>query len=169
MTTASNHLPPTPTLPRPLSLPLSLIPPVAHSTVLVGILNRILRQELADGELDFLEGQVMMVRVSDARISYHLTLYDGKLKAASSHQPYDLSIEGTVYDFLLLATRREDADTLFFNRRLRLGGSTELGLYVKNFLDALELEERMGPLLKLLNGTTSFLGRLTLLWCKADT
>ncbi|MEW8013567.1 MAG: SCP2 sterol-binding domain-containing protein [Candidatus Sedimenticola endophacoides] len=55
-------------------------------------------------------------------------------------------MDGTLYDFLLLATRREDADTLFFNRRLRLGGDTELGLYVKNFLDALELDGRLGPL-----------------------
>ena len=42
-------------------------------------------------------------------------------------------------DFLLLGLRREDADTLFFNRRLTLGGDTELGLFVKNTLDALEI------------------------------
>jgi predicted lipid carrier protein YhbT len=58
-----------------------------------------------------------------------------------------------------LATRREDPDTLFFNRRLRLGGSTELGLYAKNFLDSLELEGRLGPLLPLMNRTADLLGR----------
>ena len=52
------------------------------------------------------------------------------------------------------------ADTLFFNRRLRLGGDTELGLYVKNFLDSLELDDRIGPALKVMNGATSLIERL---------
>jgi predicted lipid carrier protein YhbT len=39
-----------------------------------------------------------------------------------------------------LATRKEDADTLFFRRQLKTSGDTELGLHVKNFLDGLEPE-----------------------------
>jgi hypothetical protein len=35
-----------------------------------------------------------------------------------------------------LALRREDPDTLFFTRRLVLEGDTELGLALKNALDA---------------------------------
>ncbi len=159
MSKTSTDLRPAPLLPRPLALPLGLIPPVAHSTVLATLLNRIFARELAAGELDFLEGRVMLIRVQDARIDYLLTLRNGALKAAPGNGAHDLSIEGTIYDFLLMATRREDPDTLFFNRRLRLGGNTELGLYVKNFLDSLELEGRLGPFLKLLDGTTSLLGR----------
>ena len=41
---------------------------------------------------------------------------------------------------LLLATRREDPDTLFFNRRLNIEGDTETGLHVKNLLDSLEYD-----------------------------
>jgi predicted lipid carrier protein YhbT len=37
---------------------------------------------------------------------------------------------------LLLAARREDADNLFFQRRLCTEGDTEPGLEVKNFLDS---------------------------------
>jgi predicted lipid carrier protein YhbT len=40
----------------------------------------------------------------------------------------------------LLATRKEDADTLFFHRQLKTSGNTELGLHIKNFLDGLEPE-----------------------------
>jgi len=43
-------------------------------------------------------------------------------------------------DLILIAARKEDPDTLFFQRRLRIEGDTELGLYVKNLMDALELE-----------------------------
>lgn len=38
-----------------------------------------------------------------------------------------------------LAQRQVDPDTLFFSRRLVMEGDTELGLIVKNALDALEL------------------------------
>ena len=102
----------------------------------------------------------MLIRISDAGLSYRITLADGRLQTAGQDRIHDLSIEGSIYDFLLLASRREDADTLFFNRRLRLGGDTELGLYVKNFLDALELQDRLGPFLKLLDGATGLIGRL---------
>ena len=37
-----------------------------------------------------------------------------------------------------LALRREDPDTLFFTRRLVMTGDTELGLVVKNALDAID-------------------------------
>ncbi|MGC2048204.1 MAG: SCP2 sterol-binding domain-containing protein, partial [Gallionella sp.] len=42
-------------------------------------------------------------------------------------------------DFLMLALRKEEPDTLFFSRRLCMEGDTELGLLVKNTLDTLEL------------------------------
>ncbi len=160
MNTLSPSLPRTPMMPRPLALPLGILPTAVNSKVLAKILNNLFAPELEDGELDFLQGRVMMIRVSDARLTYRITLSDGELIAAAGGKKDDLSIEGSVYDFLLLATRREDPDTLFFNRRLRLGGDTELGLYAKNFLDSIELDDRMGPVLKLLNGVTSLVGRL---------
>lgn len=155
------HIPGNPLLPKPLALPLSLLPGAACGQAMAKVLNRLFRPELQDGELDFLERKVMRVNVADARIQFSLTLRDGALNAADRGQPHDLSISGSIYDFLLLATRREDADTLFFNRRLRLGGDTELGLYVKNFLDSLELEQRIGPFLRMLDGVTTLIERST--------
>lgn len=150
----------TPILPVPLALPFRLIPNSIHSKMLVATLNKILAPEIDDGELDFLEDKIMQVSITDGRLAFRITFSDGKLKAAPKDSPIDLSIEGSIYDYLLLATRQEDPDTLFFNRRLRLGGSTELGLYVKNFLDSLELDDRIGPLLKLMNGLTDVIGKI---------
>ena len=45
-----------------------------------------------------------------------------------------------MYNYLLLASRQEDTDTLFFSRRLHMQGDTELGLYVKNFLDGMDMD-----------------------------
>jgi predicted lipid carrier protein YhbT len=148
-----------PTVPGLLTLPIGFVPRGLRTAALVQVLNRVFAPELEDGELDFLNGHVMRIGVDDARLEFRLTLTGGRIRSAPAGAAADLSIDGSVYDFLLLATRREDPDTLFFNRRLRLGGSTELGLYVKNFLDSLELEERLGPLLKMMNGATDLLAR----------
>lgn len=148
-------------MPAPLAFPLALIPRRVHNTLLVQILNRLFAAELAEGELDFLQDRVMRIEVTDARLIFHITQRQNRLRVVPEQRADDLSISGCVYDFLLLATRREDADTLFFNRRLKLGGDTELGLYVKNFLDALELEDRLGPLLKLMNLSTDLIRRFS--------
>lgn len=54
-------------------------------------------------------------------------------------QSADLTIAASGQDFLRLAQRQEDPDALFHSRRLSMEGDTELGLVVKNTLDALEL------------------------------
>ena len=50
-----------------------------------------------------------------------------------------LAFKECLYDLLLLISQREDADTLFFQRRLRMEGDTELGLEIKNFLDGMDV------------------------------
>ena len=57
---------------------------------------------------------------------------------------------------VLLATRHADPDTLFFQRRLRVEGDTELGLAIKNTMDGMDWDD----LPTLLRGTLQLLGRL---------
>lgn len=134
----TNHL--LPRLPRILSLPLRYIPAKIPSHLLVMTLNQMLAKASRAGELDFLQDKVLLIKVQDAHLIFGLSLVKSRLIACPVHRHYDVCISGTAYDFLLLATGREDPDSLFFNRRLRLEGDTELGLYVKNFLAAVELE-----------------------------
>jgi predicted lipid carrier protein YhbT len=49
----------------------------------------------------------------------------------------DVVVRASARDYLALALRREDADSLFFARRLVIEGDTALGLIVKNALDSL--------------------------------
>jgi len=58
----------------------------------------------------------------------------------------DVVIRAAAHDYLALALRREDPDTLFFTRRLAIEGDTELGLIVKNALDAVDWDALPGPL-----------------------
>lgn len=129
----------TPVFPAFLAVPLGVIPIVAHSTFLATALNYIFRRQIQNGELDFLHNRIMMIKVSDAQLTFCLTLNQDKFHAVDKNSA-DLTISASVYDLLLLATGREDPDTLFFQRRLALDGDTELGLYLKNFLNSQDLQ-----------------------------
>jgi predicted lipid carrier protein YhbT len=130
----------TPELPSIARKPLAWIPLPIKAKAITGAMNAMFVKLLEAGELEFLAERVMNVIVSDAELRFSVRLDQNKLRAGVEAPEADLTIEGTVYTFLLLATRKEDADTLFFRRQLKTSGDTELGLYVKNFLDGLEPE-----------------------------
>jgi predicted lipid carrier protein YhbT len=100
--------------------------------------NHVFAAALAAGELDFLDGRVLGIELRDAGIMLRLSAQRRRLVVPDVLRPTDVRIGGNAYEFLLLVSRREDPDTLFFQRRLRIEGDTELGLHVKNFLDAWE-------------------------------
>ena len=137
---AESTLPQRPLLPRPLAVPLSLLPASVHSRLLAATLNRVLAVQLRQGDLDFLQDRSVTIRVRDAGLSYGLALGRRGLVVSPASRPADLVIEATVFDFLVLAGRQEDPDTLVFQRRLVMQGDTELGLAVKNFLDSLDAD-----------------------------
>ena len=58
----------------------------------------------------------------------------------------DVTFRADAADLLMIAARKQDPDTLFFQRRLVIEGDTELGLYVKNLMDAIELDAMPKPL-----------------------
>jgi len=134
-----------PLFPRLLSVPLAIIPSRVHGAAVVTVLNRILASALRDGELDFLRGRTVRIHVRDMQLVFCITLQGRALAASQVTDVVDLSITGTLHAFLLLAARREDTDTLFFQRRLRMEGDTELGLEVRNFLDGLDVDSLWLP------------------------
>ena len=145
MQTSSKTSPSHPIFPAPLSLPLKILPAFVHNKVLVTTLNRMLANEIKEGELDFLQEKIIHITIEDIGIEYHFTLDDNRLVAADKHRTADVILQGTVYNYLLLASRQEDTDALFFSRRLQMQGDTELGLYVKNFLDGMDMDSHKVP------------------------
>ena len=145
MQTSSDNRQSQPVFPTPLALPLKMLPASVHNKVLVTALNRMFNKELSEGELDFLEGRIIHILIKDAGIEYRFTLHNEQLTATDNKHPADLVLQGNVYDYMLLASRREDTDTLFFSRRLHMQGDTELGLYVKNFLDGMDMDSHRFP------------------------
>ncbi len=144
--------PPRPALPAPLALPLKWIPGAVHSTLLTTALNVLFARRIEqNGEFAFLRDRVLAIRVRDAQVEYRFR-YAGPagFTPCQSDQAPDLTISGAIYDFLALATRHEDSDTLFFNRRVVMEGDTALGLELKNLLDAMDPEALGQPLPSLL-------------------
>ena len=95
------------------------------------------------------DGDSASHRVLDAGLTLDFTLTARGFRRATpaAGQKPDLIISATTRDFMALALREEDADTLFFSRRLRMEGDTDHGLLVKNTLDAVDwdaLKERLG-------------------------
>ena len=126
-------------LPQPLLLPLRLIPDPIHAKVLAKIVNRLLIGQTLAKRLPELDGKVVSIHITDAPCRLSFQIIQGRISAAANAQE-DVCIHGRLRDFWLLATRREDPDTLFFERRLCIEGDTETGLYLKNLLDSLEFD-----------------------------
>jgi O2-independent ubiquinone biosynthesis accessory factor UbiT len=118
---------------------LQLLPeaPPAHALALA--LNAgILLGLVARGDLEPLQGKTVALEASDLGTRVRVTYAGSGFRAYAGGAPADLTIRATAAGFLALALRREDPDTLFFTRRLVMTGDTELGLIVKNLLDAID-------------------------------
>ncbi|MCP1439477.1 putative lipid carrier protein YhbT [Erwinia persicina] len=131
--------------PQWLRLPLQFAPFAAKKHFLQQLLSWQFHYALAEGELNFLQGHWLGVEIRDLGLSWATTVEQGALRVADRAEA-DVWFRGDVNDLLLLAARRRDPDTLFFQRRLVIEGDTELGLEVKNLMDAIELETMPKPL-----------------------
>ena len=131
-----------PQFPGILSIPLKILPSTVHSRLMVKFLNLLLTEPILDGELDFLNNKKLSIKVCDADVTYLISLKNKKLVAINSGSKNDIELQANIYDYLQLAARQEDPDTLVFQRKLIMQGNTELGLQLKNFLDGLDLESR---------------------------
>ncbi|PLE17245.1 hypothetical protein B6I67_16990 [Klebsiella pneumoniae] len=126
--------------PSLMSVPVKLAPFALKRQVLEQVLIWQFRQALAEGELEFLEGRWLSIHVRDIGLLWYTSVVDGRL-VVSQQADADVSFSADASDLLMIAARKQDPDTLFFQRRLVIEGDTELGLYVKNLMDAIELEQ----------------------------
>lgn len=126
------------TFPKTLSSLGEKLPQQPPALVLVAALNLALGRLIPKEPLEPLLGKHLKIRVTDAGLSLRFRLTEKGFRPTFDATPPDLTISARTRDFLALALREEDPDTLFFSRRLLMEGDTELGLLVKNTLDAVE-------------------------------
>lgn len=109
--------------------------------LLEAAMQKVLAAPLAAGALDALESRRFGIEVSDLGLRWVVVLRRGRMAVCTPDEVAESTVRGTATDLLLLASRREDADSLFFQRRLLLTGDTELGLIARNLLDQLPWHE----------------------------
>ncbi|WP_257389262.1 ubiquinone anaerobic biosynthesis accessory factor UbiT [Tahibacter caeni] len=108
----------------------------AAAQVLAGALQR--------GELSALEDRVLGIEVLDLPLRFAVRVRASRLQIRATDANdarVQARVRATLTDLLLLSGRLEDADTLFFQRRLGVDGDTELVLTARNLLDRLDWEQ----------------------------
>jgi predicted lipid carrier protein YhbT len=103
----------------------------------------VLSDECMRARLAPIEGRYLRLAVVDANARFQFEVHRRRLRPVSAAHVPDVQITGKLVDFLLLATRAEDPDTLFFSRRLSLEGETETALHVKNLIDSMDIDLNM--------------------------
>jgi O2-independent ubiquinone biosynthesis accessory factor UbiT len=116
------------------------LPQWPHSLSLVCGLNLARKLGVLPADtLAEIEGRRFRVSVLDSGGIADFTVQNGVFKPILRPvDAPDLHFSANLSAFLQLLSRQEDPDTLFFNRQLSVEGDTELGLLVKNMLDAVE-------------------------------
>jgi len=120
--------------------------------LLQNVLQQLLAEASAEDELAFLEGRTLEIQVTDMGVGWLIVGCHPRLLVLPPNDTADVTILGRARAFVLLASGREDPDTLFFRRELCLEGDTELGLGVKNLLDSIDRDVLPLPARKLLAG-----------------
>lgn len=145
---------------RLIGIPGRVIPYSAQKQVLSVVLNQAFREPLQHGELDFLAGAKVRIKVTDMKVDWLISVGSDQFTPIDRKLDDDVCISGESSDFILLATRQADPDTLFFQRRIRIEGDTELGLGVKNTMDSMDWDDLPTPLRKLLQGVSLVIEKL---------
>jgi O2-independent ubiquinone biosynthesis accessory factor UbiT len=118
------------------------LPIAPPSFVLARVLDRLLLPRLPDDARAAMRGRCIELRVTDLGLRVRLRLTATGFTVADEGAAFDLRILAPSISWWRLARGEEDPDRLFFERALVMEGDTELGLVLKNTLDAI------GPLWK---------------------
>jgi O2-independent ubiquinone biosynthesis accessory factor UbiT len=122
-------------------------PKLLLKPVLQRFLNQLFKQQIKEGDLDFLKDKWVRILVTDMQFSFDLSIGKHREKVQlmidfKKRQPNLVFSAHSDY-LLLLALNKIDPDTLFFQRKLGIQGDTELGLYIKNLLASLDLTQQL--------------------------
>jgi len=146
-------------MPKLLRPSLKLLPFSAQKALLIPALHSVFNEAIEDGDFAFLEHKWLKISVIDLELHWFISIEDNKLIMAPANDNIieDVSFSATGDDLVLIAGRKQDPDTLFFQRKLKIEGDTELGLEVKNLIDAIDIEQLPRSIHGLVDYSATFL------------
>lgn len=145
--------------PKALAYPSAFVPFFVQKRLLSELLQRLLSDAIEDNDLDFLQNKWLKIEVTDLKFIVYLSFAEQKFVIKAQCEKSDVTFSGALNEFILIAGRKEDPDTLFFQRRLVIEGDTELGLEIKNLLDNIDFDNFSPRLEKALNNFATFVQR----------
>ncbi len=140
-------------IPKILKPSLRFVPFLAQKSVLIPALHSVFKAAINDGDFEFLTEKWLKISITDIDLHWWLSFQNNSLVMAAPSRVIqeDVSFKASGDDLLLIAGRKQDPDTLFFQRRLQIEGDTELGLEVKNLIDAIDLDQLPSSVNKIIN------------------
>lgn len=127
-------------LPQVLKPTLSILPFSWQKKAVLPLLNKVFIESLGEDEFECLEGKWLKLTIKDLNLHWLFSVENNLfiMENATQDSPADVCFSANGNDLLFIAARKEDPDTLFFQRRLLIEGDTALGLEIKNLIDALD-------------------------------
>lgn len=146
-------------MPKVLRPSLRLLPFKTQKTLLLPALHSVFAEAIEDGDFEFLQGKWLKIEITDLQLIWWLSFAENQLIMADKNEDIieDVSFSASGDDLVLIAGRKQDPDTLFFQRRLKIEGDTELGLEVKNLIDAIDIEQLPNSIHSLVDFSANFL------------
>ncbi|WP_196138046.1 SCP2 domain-containing protein [Aliikangiella sp. G2MR2-5] len=103
--------------------------------------NFALRDNLTQGDFDFLDNRLLKIVILDADLQIGLTTSQQKIRCTFfrkvDKEAADATLSIDTSNAIKLIQQKVDPDTLFFQRKLKISGDTELAHHVKNTIDNL--------------------------------
>lgn len=124
-----------------LRSPAHFLPGFIQRRALLDGLQLVFKEALSDGDFEFLQDKWLKVEIKDLDLRWYISYQNEQLMVSEVSVEENVSFSGNLNDLVLILGRKEDPDTLFFQRRLTIEGDTELGLEVKNLMDSVDLQQ----------------------------
>ena len=129
-------------------------PKTINAMVTQKLINNTFAEQIADGDFCFLQDRLLQLEISDANLYVGISYRQSKIICTyfNDHPSQsDATLSINTADAIKLIQQKIDPDTLFFQRKLKINGDTELAHHVKNTIDTLDPEVIPSFIMKLLS------------------
>lgn len=125
-----------------------------NASLVESICNRAFKEQIEEQDFEFLAQRTIQIKLMDANLAIGLSYHNGRIvcRHFGAHQcEAEATLSINSFDAISLIQQQVDPDTLFFQRKLKISGDTELAHHIKNTIDTLSPEIIPAFLMKFLS------------------
>lgn len=146
--------------PQSLAKLATIVPFRVNALLIQSMLNKVFSEQMEDGDFEHLLNRSLQVEIIDARLYMSLG-FDGQQILCQHFCKQAVAADATLSvmssDAIDLIRQEVDPDTLFFQRKLKIAGDTELAHHIKNTIDTINPATIPQSILRLLMGYQTLL------------